>query len=129
MNEKILSQAKELASRPYSIRIAQDSTTEGEPIFFATNPELPGCQAQGKTMDEVLTELYNARVDYIASLLEDGLPVSAPRTQAVITSGAMATSTWAFAVAPMLQGDLVEYLGRVAQRQNRDTLVEIALTT
>ena len=78
MNESIPTKVSELANRPYSVIIVREESTEGEPVYFAQSPEFEGCFGQGKTVSEADENLYAARVDYIHSLLEDGLPVPGP---------------------------------------------------
>lgn len=78
MNKERLSQARHLAMRAYSVEVFQDRATDGEPIFVAQTPELPGCIGQGETVEEATADLHNARVDFIYFLLEDGLPVPEP---------------------------------------------------
>ena len=67
-------EAKILAER-YSYKVKRDITTEGYHCFIAHCPELPGCMAQGETMEEAIKNLEDAKVDYIESLLEDGLDI------------------------------------------------------
>jgi predicted RNase H-like HicB family nuclease len=70
--------AEELARRPYFMMTALDATTEGHPMHFARVPEIEGCFGQGKTREEAIQDLRLAMVDFIESLLEDGLPVPEP---------------------------------------------------
>ncbi|MBA3870370.1 MAG: type II toxin-antitoxin system HicB family antitoxin [Anaerolineae bacterium] len=85
MNEQLLERAKQLASRNYSITIESDVLSDGKPVFIARNPELEGCKSQGHTPDEAKTNLDLARIDYIYSLLEDGItppePIASNETQ------------------------------------------------
>jgi predicted RNase H-like HicB family nuclease len=74
-------EAQRLSERSYEVVVSQDETTDGDPIFLATNPELPGCMAQGWTVDEAVRNLADARLDYIVSLLQDGLDVPAPHQE------------------------------------------------
>jgi predicted RNase H-like HicB family nuclease len=96
MSRNLEKQAEELAGQPYSIEFSHDETTTGEPIIVVSHPELPGCMAQGSTFNEALTELEDARKEYILSLLEDGLAVPKPldRTAGtnIITVGTQGTS-------------------------------------
>lgn len=79
--------AETLANSDYTVRIAQDETTDGKQVWFLTVLELPGCMAQGATQDEALKNLREARIEYILSLLDDGLPVPTPtRTISITTS-------------------------------------------
>jgi len=86
MNEKIIQQAKELANRPYFIKWTLDETTDDQPIYLAHVPEFEGCFGQGKTAEAAVTDLRAAMVDFIASLLEDGLPVPGPAELTSTTS-------------------------------------------
>lgn len=86
MDEKILDQARNLASRPYFIKVIRDETTENEPIYLANVVELEGCFGQGETKEAAITDVKAAMVDFIASLLEDGLPIPTPADLAVTTS-------------------------------------------
>jgi predicted RNase H-like HicB family nuclease len=89
MNQTLLDQAVKLASRNYIYDIRLDQTTAGEPIYFATCPELEGCHAQGLTPEEAFENLILARQDYIYSLLEDNLPVPDPAPiSTAVSSGA-----------------------------------------
>lgn len=74
------SKAKELAARPYIVQVMADETTDGGMIYLAQDPELPGCLSQGATVEEAKRNLSDARIDFIQSLLEDGLPVPDPGT-------------------------------------------------
>jgi predicted RNase H-like HicB family nuclease len=86
MNEKWIEQAKELAMRPYFVKVVRDETTDGEPIYLAQVLELEGCFGQGETPEDAVADLKLAMVDYIASLLEDGLPVPNPADLVTTTS-------------------------------------------
>lgn len=86
MNERWLQQAKELAIRPYFIKVVRDETTEDESIYLAHVLELEGCFGQGETPEAAVVDLKSAMVDYIASLLEDSLPVPSPADLVTTTS-------------------------------------------
>jgi predicted RNase H-like HicB family nuclease len=96
MTSDLEKRAEKLANRPYTVEFMEDETTDGEPIFVVSHPELPGCMAQGETLHEALQELEDARKEYILSLLEDGLPVPQPLERRI--GGATSTSgthgTW-----------------------------------
>jgi predicted RNase H-like HicB family nuclease len=79
MNDQWLEKAKELAFQNYEFRLEQDVLSDGSPVFLASNPELPGCKSQGSTVEEAMVNLAQARIDYIYSLLEDGLDVPEPK--------------------------------------------------
>jgi predicted RNase H-like HicB family nuclease len=87
MSVNLDEQAKELAARPYTTVIARDDTDKEFPYYVVYNPELPRCLADGETIQEALVNLEDARTEYILSLLQDGLPVPPPATQATATVG------------------------------------------
>jgi predicted RNase H-like HicB family nuclease len=78
MKPNLRKQAEGLAERPYILEVVLDETTDGQPVYVAYNPELEGCMGQGETTDQAIIDLGNARIDYIHSLLEDGLPIPEP---------------------------------------------------
>ena len=84
MSEELRRQAEKLAQEgPYFVQISMDETTEEDdqaPIFFLTVRELPGCSAKGANLEEAFTNLAEVKVDFIESLLEDGLPISTTTT-------------------------------------------------
>lgn len=47
--------------------------------YFARIPDLPGCMAQGETIDETLKSLEGAKSAWIEVRLEDGLDIPPPR--------------------------------------------------
>ena len=73
-----MEKAKKLASRPYKIEAVPDEIDPDTPVVFVTNPELPGCNSHGETLEEAVENLEDARVLYIASLLDDGIEVPEP---------------------------------------------------
>jgi predicted RNase H-like HicB family nuclease len=50
--------------------------------YSAYVPDLPGCIATGKTVDETLENIRDAIRMHIEGLREDGLPVPEPSTRA-----------------------------------------------
>jgi predicted RNase H-like HicB family nuclease len=95
MDEKWLKQAEKLAMRPYFIKVVLDETTENEPIYLAQVLELEGCFGQGETPQEAIIDLRNAMVDYIASLLEDGMSIPEP-AQLIMTTSSATSKTYTF---------------------------------
>jgi len=79
MNKSYLKEAEFLASRPYQAHVFLDETTEGEPVYVAIVPELPGCIAHGDSVEEALEWLESARVDHIWFLLDKNLDVPEPQ--------------------------------------------------
>lgn len=54
-------------TRGYYI-VAHDESTDGEPLFIAIDPDLPGCMAHGATSDEAVANLTEARRLYLEDL-------------------------------------------------------------
>jgi predicted RNase H-like HicB family nuclease len=52
----------------------------GERNYSAYVPDLPGCIATGKTLDEVKQLIREAIAFHIEGLKEDGLPIPEPTT-------------------------------------------------
>lgn len=94
MLPELIEKASRIATQPYLIRILEDETTSGHPVYIASIQEMEGCMAQGKTMEDALLNLREAAVDFIASMLEDGLPVPPPSIP--VTSGSTSASSAAF---------------------------------
>jgi len=72
--------AKKLAALPHLVQVIQDETTDGQLVYLAKILEFDGCFGQGKTLEEAIEDLNHAKVDYILSLLEDGISVPRPIT-------------------------------------------------
>jgi predicted RNase H-like HicB family nuclease len=89
MDKKLRNKAKKIASRPYTVEVVLDETTDGRPVYVAETPELGGCFGQGETIDDAVKSLSEARVDYIQSLLEDDLPIPTPSILATTTSASL----------------------------------------
>jgi predicted RNase H-like HicB family nuclease len=85
MNNELMEKAAKLAARNYTLSLFNDETVGEKTIYLAKSSELYGCMAQGETLEEAIKNLEEARVDYIYSLLEDGLDVPEPAPKAVMT--------------------------------------------
>lgn len=79
MMSSTTSRAQEIAALPYETRIV-GSQAEGRSCFEAVHPDLDGCRGWGWTREEALRSLDEARLLFIESLLEDGLPVPLPQS-------------------------------------------------
>lgn len=55
---------------------------KGERNFSAYPPDLPGCIATGKTVEEIKQRMREAVKLHLRGLREDGLPVPAPTSMA-----------------------------------------------
>ncbi|HQV94429.1 MAG TPA: type II toxin-antitoxin system HicB family antitoxin [Anaerolineales bacterium] len=71
-------QAEQLAQRPYLLMTSVEESTDDEPIYFARVLEMDGCFGQGDTREEAIEDLQLAMIDFIESLIEDGLYVPEP---------------------------------------------------
>jgi predicted RNase H-like HicB family nuclease len=93
MNKHLLEQAQRLTARNYRVIIEPDILSNGKHVFIARNLELEGCKAQGYTSDEAKANLDLARIDYIYSLLEDGItppePIVSDETQTAIVENSI----------------------------------------
>lgn len=87
--------AEELAKRPYLIMTSIEETTDDQPVHFARVLEMDGCFGQGPTREEAIEDLRSALIDFIESLLEDGLPVPEP-TKVSPTIGTSTQGVFAF---------------------------------
>ncbi|MFH1908253.1 MAG: type II toxin-antitoxin system HicB family antitoxin [Chloroflexota bacterium] len=93
MSDTLNKQAQELASRPYFIKVTRDETTDDQPIYLAHVLELDGCFGQGETPEAAVKDLRLAVVDFVESLLQDGLSVPAPAELATTSTSISKTFT------------------------------------
>ena len=78
MQNDLRATAEKLANGSYRVGVRQDETTDGKPAFLAQVIELENCVGHGATEAAAVEDVRNAIVDYIESLLVDGLPVPTP---------------------------------------------------
>ena len=79
MNQKNYKKAESLSKRAYQAHVVRDETTDGEPVYVAIVPEMPGCTAHGDTVEEALEWLESAKLDHIWFLLDKSLDVPEPQ--------------------------------------------------
>lgn len=79
MNKKNHKKAESLSKRAYQAHVVLDETTDGEPVYVAIVPEMPGCIAHGDTVEEALEWLESAKLDHIWFLLDKNLEVPEPQ--------------------------------------------------
>ena len=53
--------------------ICLEHLSNGTPVYMANDPRLPGCFSDGATVAEARANLQTARLDYIDSMIENGL--------------------------------------------------------
>ena len=125
-NNDLEDKAKYLANQPYALEILKDKTTSGEEIFLAKNPDLEGCMAQGANIQEALTNLADARLEYIESLLEDGEPVPEITLPSVYTSGETETvSQLDETILVESEGSFLADLDKTVQPTTRESVMKI----
>ena len=62
---------------PYKLEIVPDMDEGG---FVARYPELPGCITVGDTLEAVVKNLNDAKIEWITAALEDGNTIPEPST-------------------------------------------------
>ena len=62
---------------PYKLEIVPDMDEGG---FVARYPELPGCITVGDTLEAVIKNLNDAKIEWITAALEDGNTIPEPST-------------------------------------------------
>ena len=70
--------AEEYMALTYQTEVVPDMTTEGTACYLASHPELPGCMSHGRTPEEALRNLDDARELYLRALLEKGRDIPIP---------------------------------------------------
>ena len=126
MSDTFRRQAETLAqARTYSVQIAMDETTEDQaPIFFLTVRELPGCSAQGISLKEAFANLAEVKVDFIESLLEDGLPI--PPELAMTTTSFAIEKPKVYDMTPAKDEGFEDDLGRMVRPSHRVHVGEVS---
>ena len=126
MGNKLQDKACKLAELPYAVKVEKDKKTDGKEIYLAIHPELIGCMSQGATVEEAMDNLKEVTEEYIASLLEDGLPVPAPMTKATSTTQETITVSGTFsAPTPRDFPDLLSEVIKPSTRQEVATVEPI----
>ena len=88
--------------RPYHIEIVWSESEDGDAGWVAEVRELRGCIAQGRTREELLTNIDRAMEAWIDDALEAGDPIPEPRPN-VAYSGKVLVR-----MPPYLHGELAE---------------------
>jgi antitoxin HicB len=65
-------------SLPYSVRLTRRSE-DGDTFYVAEIPDLPGCMSDGKTEQEALNMVEEAKRLWLEAALKDGLDIPEPR--------------------------------------------------
>jgi predicted RNase H-like HicB family nuclease len=103
---------------PYSVVVRRSVTTQGNPVFVARHPELPGCMGQGATPEEAKADLVEARRLVIEDMLESGEEPPKPK----MAVGAVRLA------APVPQHKLVAHAGpaldNIIVTETTDTAVQ-----
>ena len=83
----------EYADVIYTAVVRSNVLTDGTPWFIAEHPKLPGCVSDGPTEAEALSNLKDARAEYIGSLIQDGLEVPVPANKSEVNATVTAASS------------------------------------
>ena len=67
-------------SLTYETSIRPEISTEGTIVYLGVHPELPGCMAHGRSVEDARSSLDEAKRLYISSLIKRGQPVPLPST-------------------------------------------------
>jgi predicted RNase H-like HicB family nuclease len=70
---------RELLSVPYLLEAEAVETEPGQWLVRLAYPELPGCTAEGRVVEDALKELERRRIEMIVSLVEAGKEPPIPR--------------------------------------------------
>ncbi|MCD8158968.1 MAG: toxin-antitoxin system HicB family antitoxin [Clostridiales bacterium] len=65
----------EYMAMPYKMEIVEDKCEGG---FVALYPDLPGCITCGETIESVVANAIDAKKEWIAAALEDGIEIKEP---------------------------------------------------
>ena len=68
---------EEYMKLPYKLEIIPDTEESG---FVASYPELPGCITCGETVAEVVANAEDAKKEWLAAAIEDGIEIAEPET-------------------------------------------------
>lgn len=66
-------------TKSYTFTVVIEKEPE-DPGYFAHVVELPGCVTDGATADEARARIADAIELYVATLIEDGLPIPQPES-------------------------------------------------
>lgn len=77
---------EEYADLPYLTTVKNDMAGDTH-CFFAENPELPGCVAQGFTILEAIDNLKEARIAWIDLMLTCERPIPLPKPREPFAEG------------------------------------------
>lgn len=105
---------------PYAVKISKDETVDGQPVFLAMHPELPGCMAQGKDVEEAIANLKEVTFEYIVSLLEDRVPIPMP-------SGRIKTTNYSISNTTTGNKSFLHVLSKTVQPRTREELSTVEL--
>ena len=70
---------EQYARLPYTVSAVFDTDGEGNSGYVSRVEELPGCLAQGKTIEEAIERAYGALRAWLAVAIEDGMEIPEPR--------------------------------------------------
>jgi predicted RNase H-like HicB family nuclease len=121
MSNELLDKAKQLAGRPYPFKVYRDPESDMAIMYLAVNTDLDGCMAQGSSQKEAIKNLAEARLDYIAFLLERNLPV--PEPSELIPSSSHVTSQHTFNIKASNEDEIQTIESDLLYEASLETLV------
>jgi len=124
--EKYKEQAEKLAERPYSVIVKRDRTPKGDPIYLAINQELDGCMTHGRTSEEAIKNLRDARVDYLQVCLLTGTPIPVPAACEELYTSPSEVVTAETNYTVVRKGKLDQLIIEIAQPEKREMITEFA---
>ncbi len=65
-------------SLPYIAIVTPDEDMNGEPCYRAEHPQLPGCMSHGRSQEEALQNLGDAKQLYLKTRIELGMEIPEP---------------------------------------------------
>lgn len=83
-------------SLPYFAIVTPDEDMSGTPCYRAEHPQLPGCMSHGRTQEEALQNLADAKRLYLETRLKLGLEIPEPAVMTVTTYSSYQSYTYMF---------------------------------
>lgn len=84
---------------PYAAIVTPDEDMNGAPCYRAEHPQLPGCMSHGKTPEEALQNLADAKRLYLETRIELGTEIPEPVVMTVTTC----SSYQSYMIVPAMQ--------------------------
>ena len=122
--DKFREKAEQLAMQPYSVLVIKDTTIHRDPIYLAVNQEIEGCMAHGKTSEEAIENLREARADYLQVCLLTNVPIPAPAACEEIYTSPSESIIKTMSYNIRKKENLGNLIVEVAQPEKRDVITK-----